>query len=78
MGTFTRGPGVLSFCIERTWFKLAVTRSNWFLLVVVHGKDSMRNSVACHVTFNLDVDKSGCVIQIKWTKAPSDNCQPML
>ena len=32
------GCGVLSFHIERPWFKLAVTSSNWFLLVVVHNK----------------------------------------
>ena len=26
------------FCIERMWFKLTVTSSNWFLLVVAHDK----------------------------------------
>ena len=40
--------------------------------------DSMRNSVACHITSNLDFDKGGHVIQIQWTKALCDNCQPML
>ena len=38
MGNSSGCHGVLSFCIERTWFKLAVTGSNWFLLVVVHDK----------------------------------------
>ena len=33
-----RGHGVLSFHIVKTWFKLAVTSSNSFLLVVVHNK----------------------------------------
>ena len=28
MENSSRGCGVLSFCIERTWFKLAVTSSN--------------------------------------------------
>ena len=34
MGNSSVGHGVLSFHIERTWFKLAVTSSNWFLLAV--------------------------------------------
>ena len=38
MGNSSGGHGVLSLCIERTWFKLAVTSSNWFLPVVVHEK----------------------------------------
>ena len=29
--------------------------------------DSIRNSVACHVTSNLDFDKGSCVIQVEWT-----------
>ena len=32
--------------------------------------------MACHVTFSLDFDKAGYVIQAKWTKALCDNCQP--
>ena len=27
---------------------------------------------------NLDFDQEGCVIQIEWTKALYNNCQPML
>ena len=34
--------------------------------------------MAYHVTSNWDFDKGGCVIQIEWTKALCDNCQPML
>ena len=29
---------MLPFHIGRTWFKLAVTSSNWFLPIVVHDK----------------------------------------
>ena len=36
MGNISGGHGVLSFPWERTWFKLVVTSSNQFLLVVVH------------------------------------------
>ena len=32
------GLRVLSFHVEKIWFKLAVTSSNWFLLVIVHDK----------------------------------------
>ena len=38
IGNSCRGHGLLPFCIGRTWFKLAVTSSNWFLPVVVHDK----------------------------------------
>ena len=38
MGNSRRGHGVLPFHVERMWFKLAVTSSNWFLPVVVHDK----------------------------------------
>ena len=38
MGNSSRGHEVLSFRVERTWFKLAVTSSNWFLPVVMHDK----------------------------------------
>ena len=34
--------------------------------------------MACHVTFNSNSDKGRCAIQIEWTKALCDNCQPML
>ena len=34
--------------------------------------------MAWHITFRLDFDKGGCVIQVEWTKALCDNCQPML
>ena len=38
IGNSSRGCGVLPFCMGRTWFKLAVTGSNWFLPVVAHDK----------------------------------------
>ena len=38
MENSSRGHGVLPFYIERTWFKLAVNMSNWFLPVVAHDK----------------------------------------
>ena len=34
--------------------------------------------MAFHDTSNSDFDKEGCVIQVEWTKAVCDNCQPML
>ena len=36
-----------------------------------------RNSIACHITSSLDFDKGGCVIQIEWTKALCNDCQPV-
>ena len=41
-------------------------------------EDGIRNSVACLVTSNLDFQQEGCVIQIEWSKALCNNCQPML
>ena len=38
IGNSSEGHGVLPFYIGRTWFKLAVTSSNWFLPVVAHDK----------------------------------------
>ena len=38
IGNCFKGHGVLPFCVGRTWFKLAVTSSNWFLPVVAHDK----------------------------------------
>ena len=38
MGNPSGGRGVLPFCMGRMWFKLAVTKSNQFLPVVVHDK----------------------------------------
>ena len=31
-----------------------------------------------HCTSNLDFDKGGCVIQVEWSKALCNNCQPIL
>ena len=67
MGNSSRGHGVLSFHVERTWFKPAVTSSNWFLSVL--HMTSEQYSLACHITSSLDFNKGGCVIQIEWTKS---------
>ena len=34
--------------------------------------------MACCITTNSDFDQGGCVMQIEWTKALCNNCQPML
>ena len=36
-----------------------------------------RNSMARHVTSTFELEQGVCVIQIHWTKACCDNCQPM-
>ena len=38
IGNSSGGHGVLPFHLGKTWFKLAVTSSNWFLPVVAHDK----------------------------------------
>ena len=40
--------------------------------------DSIMNGMAYCTTSISDFDKGGCVIQMEWTKAVCDNCQPML
>ena len=61
------------------WLKLVGTSLKQFGPVQCEWqKDTIRNSVACHITFSLDFDKGGCIIQIEWTKALYNNYQPML
>ena len=57
-------------CVQ---FKLAQTSSDQLLVHM-----TKRNSVVCHVTSNSDFDQGGCVMQIEWTKALCNNCQPIL
>ena len=40
--------------------------------------DSIRNSMACHVTSDSDFDKRGCVIQIKLSVTITKPCSKLL
>ena len=51
IGDSSGGHRVLPFCIGRTWFKLAVTTSNWFLPVVAHDKWTVWRGLSCHFRF---------------------------
>ena len=71
-------PGVLS-ALHQHLLWLAVANLNQFSPVQCTKQiDSIRHRVACHVTSNLDCDQGGSVIQIEWTKAFCNNCQPIL
>ena len=54
-------------------FKLAQTSSDQLLVHMIK-----RNSMACHITSNSDFDQGGYVMQIEWTNALCNNCQPIL
>ena len=54
-------------------FKLAQTSSDQLLVHM-----TKKNSMACHITSNLDIDQGGCVMEIEWTKALCNNYQPIL
>ena len=55
-------------------FKLAQTSSDQLLVHM-----TKRNSMACHVTSNLDFDQGGYVSQIEWTKVIIANpCSKLL
>ena len=46
---------------------------------LLHREDMVQTGcVVCCITSNSNFNKEGCVIQIEWTKALCDNCQPML
>ena len=51
IGDSSGGRGVLPFCMGWTWFKLAVTSSNWFLPVVAHDKWTVWHGLLCHFRF---------------------------
>ena len=51
IGDSGRGRGVLPFRVGRTWFKLAVTSSNWFLPVAAHDKWTVWHGLPCHFRF---------------------------
>ena len=78
MGLSTLG-GVLGILHQHLLY-LVVARLNQYKIssdqLLVHL--TKRNSVACHITSNSDFDQGGCVMQIEWTKAFCNNCQPML
>ena len=51
IGNSSGGCGVLPFHMGRTWFKLAVTSPNWFLLVVLHDKWTVWHGLSHHFRF---------------------------
>ena len=62
------GHGVLPFHVGRTWFKLAVTSSNWFLPVVVHDKWTVWRGLSHHFRFrNLTMQMCCWIVDLTYS-----------